>query len=99
MLILSGSTQNLHEPTNIIRNSKYEISVEAVLILANGRFSQFFFFFFFFEKAPKNGEDGESLCEQVTYAPSFEAQMTWTDWRYDRCTVTRAAGDLFGGRG
>ena len=44
-----------------------------------------------FEKAPRSGEDGESLCEQVTYALSFEAQMTWTDWRYDRCTVTRAA--------
>jgi len=44
-----------------------------------------------FEKAPRSGEDGESLCEQVTYALSFEVQMTWTDWRYDRCTVTRAA--------
>jgi len=44
------------------------------------------------EKASRNGVDGETLCEQVTYVPSFEAQMTWTDWRYDRCTVTRAAG-------
>lgn len=42
MLILSGSTQNRHESTNVSRNSKYDISVGVVLILADSRFSQSF---------------------------------------------------------